>query len=133
MSAKSLKVAGDVRVTKIRTGGSEGAEGWRNGIDEAYTGKCAGHRVGRIHLKVGSRPRSYPTGCRSSSLSHSVRFVADEEIREFAFLLPGDASDSSLDCVLGCPDASVVTGLCIAITFKDGDNSFCFMNIESDV
>jgi hypothetical protein len=56
MSAKSLKVAGDVRVTKIRTGGSEGAEGWRNGIDEAYTGKCAGHRVGRIHLKVDIAP-----------------------------------------------------------------------------
>lgn len=32
------------------------AEGWRNGFDEAYTGKHAGHRAVRTRLKVDTAP-----------------------------------------------------------------------------
>jgi len=32
------------------------AKGWGNGMTEAYTGKLAGHRAGRIRLKVDIAP-----------------------------------------------------------------------------
>lgn len=31
-------------------------EGWRNSLDEAYTGKSAGHRAERTRLKVDIAP-----------------------------------------------------------------------------
>jgi hypothetical protein len=55
MLAKSGKIAGGTALpTKFPK--AERPEGWRNSIDEAYTGKHAGHRVSRKHLKVDIAP-----------------------------------------------------------------------------
>jgi hypothetical protein len=55
MLGKSGNIAGDTasptkshRITRF--------EGWRNSIDEAYTGKHAGHRAVRNRLKVDIAP-----------------------------------------------------------------------------
>ncbi len=54
MLAKSLKDAEGRRVTK--TINPIEKDGWRNSMDEAYTGKHSGHRTGRIRLKVDIAP-----------------------------------------------------------------------------
>ena len=35
--------------------------------------------------------------------------------------------------LLGGGDGSVVTRFGVAVGFEDGDDSFCFMNVESEV
>ena len=63
----------------------------------------------------------------------SAGFVANVEVGELAVLAFSDAAHSSLQGVLGGGDAAVVTRLGITIGFEDGDDSFFFMDVESDV
>ena len=60
MLAKPLKAADGRRVTKTLNTGSRSLRGvragWRNSMDEAYTGKHTGHRAVRIRLKVDIAP-----------------------------------------------------------------------------
>jgi hypothetical protein len=58
MSANSSKFRGRHRVNNMNpeAGAQAHAEGWGNGMIEAYTGNHAGHRAGRIRLKVDTAP-----------------------------------------------------------------------------
>lgn len=53
MLAKPSNIAEGDRVTKIDT---PALGGWRNSMDEAYTGNPAGHRAFRKRLKVDTAP-----------------------------------------------------------------------------
>ena len=55
------------------------------------------------------------------------------EVVEFALLALGDTAHDALQGVLGGGNASVMSRLGIAIRFEDGDDRFCFMNVESEV
>ncbi len=75
------------------------------------------------HLKEASGdPKSAPAG-----------FIADMEIGEISVLGFGDLAHRSFQSVLGGGDGSVVTGLGVTVGFEDGDHSFCFMDVESEV
>ncbi len=63
----------------------------------------------------------------------TARFVADVEIAELPVLVLGDAPHGPLQGVLGSGDGPVVTGFGFPICFEDGDDGFCFMDVESDV
>ena len=65
--------------------------------------------------------------------SASARFVANVEIREFAILVFGNLAYHLFKSVLCGGDGTVVARFGIAIAFEDGDDSFCFMNVESEV
>ena len=56
-------------------------------------------------------------------------FVANIKVAEFEILFLGDPSHRPLQGMLGGGDGSVMPGLCIAIRFEDGDDSFCFMDV----
>ena len=60
-------------------------------------------------------------------------FVAYVEIGELALLVLGDAPHGPFKGVLGGFNRAVVAGLGIAVRFQDGDDSFFFMNVESEV
>ena len=55
------------------------------------------------------------------------------EIRESAVVAFGDPADGAFKGVLGGVDVAVVAWFGIALRFEDGDESFCFMHIESEV
>lgn len=63
----------------------------------------------------------------------STRFITNVEVAEFAVLILGDSPHRSFDGMLGGGDGAVVPGLGVTIIFKDGDDGFCFMNVESEV
>ena len=44
-----------------------------------------------------------------------------------------EKSHSSYESVLGGVDGAIVPRLSITMKFQDGDDGFCFMNIESEV
>ncbi len=56
MLANPLEIRGRHRVNNMTPEAAMKAEGWGNGMIEAYTGKCIGHRAGRIRLKVDTAP-----------------------------------------------------------------------------
>jgi hypothetical protein len=55
------------------------------------------------------------------------------EIGELAVLSFGDLAHNSLKSMLCGGNGSVMAWFGIAITFKDGNDSFCFMDVESEV
>jgi hypothetical protein len=63
----------------------------------------------------------------------SARFVANVKVGELAVLFFDDASHRSFKGVLGSGNASVVAGFGITIRFEDCDDSFFFMDVESEV
>jgi len=56
MSANPLELRGRHRVNNMNPEAGWPAEGWGNGMAEAYTGKHAGHRAERTRLKVDIAP-----------------------------------------------------------------------------
>jgi hypothetical protein len=65
--------------------------------------------------------------------SASAGFVANVEVGEFPILGFGDLAHDSLKSMLGGGNRSVVSGLGVPAKFEDGDDSFCFMDVESEV
>ena len=58
MSANPLKIRGRHRVNNMNPEAwtQVQADGWENGMAEAYTGNHAGHRAVRTRLKVDTAP-----------------------------------------------------------------------------
>ena len=57
MTANPSKLRGRHRVNNMNPEAArKAAEGWGNGMVEAYTGNHAGHRAGRTRLKVDTAP-----------------------------------------------------------------------------
>ena len=57
MSANPSKFRGRHRVNNMKPEAArKAADGWGNVMAEAYTGNHAGHRAGRIRLKVDTAP-----------------------------------------------------------------------------
>ena len=88
-----------------------------------------GDKRGRDDVTTNAHLKESPGDPKSAS----ARFVANVKIGEFAILALGDSTHRSLQSVLGGGDGTVVTRFGIAVTFENGDDSFCFMNVESDV
>ncbi len=65
--------------------------------------------------------------------SASARFVANVKVAELDVLFFDNAPHRPLESMLSGGDGSVVSWFGIAITFENGDDSFCFMNVESEV
>lgn len=65
--------------------------------------------------------------------SATAGLVADVEIAKFPVLVLGDAAHGALQGVLGGGDSPVVSRFGVAIRFQDGDDGFCFMDVESEV
>jgi hypothetical protein len=55
------------------------------------------------------------------------------KVGEFAFLLLGDPAHGSFKGVLGGADRAVVAGFGFTVGFEDRNDSFCFMDVESEV
>ena len=56
MSANPLEIRGTHRVNNMNPEAAMEADGWGNGMIEAYTGKHAGHRAARTRLKDDIAP-----------------------------------------------------------------------------
>ena len=65
--------------------------------------------------------------------SASARFIANVEVGEFPVLLFGNTTYGALQGKLGSGDVAVVAGFGITVGFEDGDDSFCFMDVESEI
>ena len=65
--------------------------------------------------------------------STPARFVTNMKVGKFSLLGFGNASHRSFEGVLGGVDGAVMSWLGFAVTFENGDDSFCFMNVESEI
>lgn len=63
----------------------------------------------------------------------SAGFVANVEVGQFSSLGFGNASHGAFEGVLGGADGAVVSRFGFSVGFENGDDSFCFMNIESEI
>ena len=91
-----------------------GFDGNERGCDDITT---------NAHLKESpGNPEPAPTS-----------FVADVEITELPVLVLCNFSHHFFQSMLGGGDGAVVTRFGITITFEDGDDSFCFMDVKSEV
>lgn len=81
------------------------------------------HVAVHAHLEKASRdPKPTAAG-----------FVAHVEVGELALLAFGDAAHSALQGVNGSGDGPVMPRFGVAVGFEDGDDSFCFMDVKSQV